>query len=563
MGGKAVCYCALLVWHLAMALPPTAELVQTTHTHCDSAWCQFTEAWYYMFLGILCICMAFPCLYWNEGRAVARYKALDYAKSEVRPIQSIDLQIEPANEDKLLHMIGRPHVTVNVQADPDFSVASAVNQHVKALDRNVQMWQWIEVAHEEKRRIDEDTTETTIVPDPPRQDWGPVPPNQVTAVDPANEHNLSTGMYRNVPPAPQLLPKTFVDGHVEFGQYRPSSGMVNSLMGEDQGTVQVSHNKVQEIRDKFLNADYIQKEDHDLVEDHLLKGDQGPPAYNETEGRKTAEAFLPGGPTWHHLATTPFHATNDGRLIVGLHADRHAVGDYKLEWVERKLKTDSDGSPINYTIMAAQHTKGDQGTLRAWAEHAETFEIDSCCYVICPCGTNIIEKTGCVAVINKAISGNTVDDGEQTLTVEDDNAMQRTATTTSDEEEALRNNAKAAESMIEYVIPGTFTVEQVIEQGSKENEAKTNAYRAIGACMLFLGFQFMMSPFPKMFQWIPILGGLVGAVLWCMIILVACMFCTVGGSLTIGLAWVRYRPLLGIGLVLVTLAIVIPTCIYA
>ena len=52
-------------------------------------------------LGIILFIGAFPFLFWNEGRAVDRYEALNEAESETVTVSG--LNIDPANNGKVLH----------------------------------------------------------------------------------------------------------------------------------------------------------------------------------------------------------------------------------------------------------------------------------------------------------------------------------------------------------------------------------------------------------------------------------------------------------------------------
>lgn len=38
------------------------------------------KSFYWAMLGIVLFCISFPCLYWNEGRAVTRIRTLQLAK---------------------------------------------------------------------------------------------------------------------------------------------------------------------------------------------------------------------------------------------------------------------------------------------------------------------------------------------------------------------------------------------------------------------------------------------------------------------------------------------------
>lgn len=87
--------------------------------------------------GILLFLVAFPLLFWNEGRAVKTARALTEGAGAV---VSVDAQtVDPANEGKLVHVTG-PAATDETLTDTEFGVsANAIK-----LVREVEMYQWRE-----------------------------------------------------------------------------------------------------------------------------------------------------------------------------------------------------------------------------------------------------------------------------------------------------------------------------------------------------------------------------------------------------------------------------------
>ena len=87
--------------------------------------------------GIILFILAFPVLFWNEGRAVRRADALNAGAASVVSVQSD--KVLPANEKKLVHVSGKL-LTNDVLTDTRFGVS------VKGilLKRRVEMYQWKE-----------------------------------------------------------------------------------------------------------------------------------------------------------------------------------------------------------------------------------------------------------------------------------------------------------------------------------------------------------------------------------------------------------------------------------
>lgn len=95
-------------------------------------------------VGILLVGIAVPLLFWNEGRAVRRYKTLKQGAGEVVSITAD--RINEANSGKLIHVSGRAE-TDDILADPVFGVVvNAIH-----LRRDVGMYQWKENASTRKK----------------------------------------------------------------------------------------------------------------------------------------------------------------------------------------------------------------------------------------------------------------------------------------------------------------------------------------------------------------------------------------------------------------------------
>jgi len=94
--------------------------------------------------GAILLIAAFPLQFWNEGRAVDRAKALEEGAAVV--VSASAESILPANEGKLVHLIGRA-TTEEVLADAEFPVSVTAIK----LSREVEMFQWKEESHAETR----------------------------------------------------------------------------------------------------------------------------------------------------------------------------------------------------------------------------------------------------------------------------------------------------------------------------------------------------------------------------------------------------------------------------
>ena len=88
-------------------------------------------------MGLAMFVVAFPVLFWNEGRAVAEHKALDEGASAVVSVAAA--VPDPANDGKLVYIAGEARGS-DALADPVFGMRG----NGIALAREVEMFQWVE-----------------------------------------------------------------------------------------------------------------------------------------------------------------------------------------------------------------------------------------------------------------------------------------------------------------------------------------------------------------------------------------------------------------------------------
>jgi hypothetical protein len=94
-------------------------------------------------LGLVLFGVSFPLLWWNEGRAVERYRALKEGAAVVVSVPADT--VDPQNDAKLVHLSGKA-VTDGTVTDDTFGVSAEALK----LRRQVQMYQWEE--HKSSRR---------------------------------------------------------------------------------------------------------------------------------------------------------------------------------------------------------------------------------------------------------------------------------------------------------------------------------------------------------------------------------------------------------------------------
>ncbi|MDM8567162.1 TMEM43 family protein [Candidatus Halobeggiatoa sp. HSG11] len=114
-----------------------------TEVTTESWWSRIKNSFGNILLGLILFLVAFPLLFWNEGRAVYRAQTLEEGISIVTSIEAE--QIDRNNEGKLVHLIGQTESNETL-SDERFGI---VQDNIIKLQRIVQMYQWQENRHSE------------------------------------------------------------------------------------------------------------------------------------------------------------------------------------------------------------------------------------------------------------------------------------------------------------------------------------------------------------------------------------------------------------------------------
>jgi hypothetical protein len=105
-------------------------------------------------VGLVLFGLAFVVLFWNEGRAVKRQKALEEGGGKVVSVAAD--KVEAGNEGKLVHLTGEATTGEKLE-DPVFKVAATALK----LGRSVEIYQWQESVQSDTKKKVGGGTETT------------------------------------------------------------------------------------------------------------------------------------------------------------------------------------------------------------------------------------------------------------------------------------------------------------------------------------------------------------------------------------------------------------------
>ena len=108
-------------------------------------------------------------------------------------------------------------------------------------------------------------------------------------------------------------------------------------------------------------------------------------------------------------------------------------------------------------------------------------------------------------------------------------------------------------STIERLMPGTVSPENMIGAMESENATLTWILRGVGFVLMALGIGLVFGPLAVLADVLPFLGDLLRMGVGLFAGLVAAAL----SLLTIAAAWLAYRPLLGVGLIILAVGLVV------
>jgi len=92
---------------------------------------------------------------------------------------------------------------------------------------------------------------------------------------------------------------------------------------------------------------------------------------------------------------------------------------------------------------------------------------------------------------------------------------------------------------------GKSTAQEMFQNAQESNKTTTWVLRVVGVIAMFIGFQLIMGVLPVLGSVVPLIGSIVGAGVG----LVSFFLTLAVSSVTIAIAWIAYRPIVGITLI--------------
>ncbi|MCH2175351.1 MAG: TMEM43 family protein [Lentisphaeria bacterium] len=163
-------------------------------------------------IGIILFAVAILALFWNEGRAVKRYKTLKEGAGSFISLSSAT--VDGANDGKLVHVSG----SVKTEA-PLVDSQLGVEVNSVKLNRTVQMYQWIEKEDNEKKKKLGGGTET-VTTYSYKKGWSSSLNNSNDFKEPEGHKNPATMEYES---------QKFIVDSATLGEFQMSSGLVGQM----------------------------------------------------------------------------------------------------------------------------------------------------------------------------------------------------------------------------------------------------------------------------------------------------------------------------------------------
>ena len=162
--------------------------------------------------GLILFLISFPILFWNEGRAVERYKTLKEGGGSV-----ISANADSINNDfegKLVHLSGKA-ITDEILEDNTFGIKT---NSIK-LKRNIEMFQWVEKSSSKTEKKLGGGTETVTTYSYEKK-WSSELVDSNEFKKQANHSNPASFPFQN---------KEFISTDVSLGAYKLSKSLINKI----------------------------------------------------------------------------------------------------------------------------------------------------------------------------------------------------------------------------------------------------------------------------------------------------------------------------------------------
>ncbi|MCQ2366048.1 MAG: TMEM43 family protein [Akkermansia sp.] len=448
-------------------------------------------------VGIILFFASFPLLFWNEGNSVKVAKALEEGRGITVEVQDIS-KIDPANEGKLVHMCGDA-TTQDVLKDAEFGI----EYNGMMLRRKVQYYQWVEKSHEETKK-NFGGSETTVTTYTYSKGWRNEPVNSSAFKEPGHDNTVSYAVNDREQYAT----------NVQYGAFKFTQGMIEKLSNEK--TYSLAEYKIPAalrgracVADKFV---YVGRKTAQSAPDAVIttKSAQQTAAL-DVERTKLEIEQLRLQVKQQELVQQDPASTAEQKQAAQLAAARAEIEIQQKELLIKQAELDAKGAPAQ---PVAQQSATPQVQEPAPQEE--------------PCSVSPTDpQIGDVRITWEVISPK--------------EAVSIVYVQTGDT--FTPYHAKSDRS-VALLGMGIQSAEQLYEHAEDMNTITTWVLRFVGWFLMFGGLSMIFKPLSVLGDVVPFIGSLIGGASS----VVAALMALILSLVTIAIAWIWYRPLLGIGL---------------
>ena len=454
-------------------------------------------------VGFILFIASFILLFWNEGNSVKVAKALEEGRGITVEVQDIS-KIDPANEGKLVHMCGDA-TTQDVLKDAEFGI----EHNGMLLRRKVQYYQWREKSHEETKK-NFGGSETTVTTYTYSKDWCNKPVNSTAFKEPGHDNTV---FY-------PVNDREEYAANVQYGAFMFTRDMIEKL--SNKKTYSLAEFKIPAalrgracVADKFV---YVGRKTAQSAPDAVITTKSAQQAAQpqqtaalDVERTKLEIEQLRLQVKQQELVQQDAAATAEQKQAAKLAAARAEIEIRQKELLIKQAELDAKGATAQ---PVAQQPATPQ--VQEPAPQEETCSVS-------PTDPQIgdVRITWEVISPKEAVSIVYVQTGETFTPYH----------AKSDRDVALLGM-------------GIQSAEQLYEHAEDMNTILTWILRFVGWFLMFCGLNMILKPLSVLGDVVPFIGSLIGGASS----VVAALISLTLSLVTIAVAWIWYRPLLGIAL---------------
>lgn len=432
--------------------------------------------------GFFIFLLAFPLLFWNEGRAVKTAKSLAEGASSVVSVS--EEKVDSANDQALVHVTGKA-VPTSTLADSLF----AIEEEAIQLERTVEMRQW----QENENHSDDDGSDKVTYSY-----------EQVWSSEWIDSSKFHEQVGHENPSSMPIQSNAQVAEEVTLGAFKLNESQIVRVPGRDSLSLD------QSALDRLSNSlkEFVSIEGGDF----LVTAANMPAFVQAMNGKDVGDA-------------TKDDAPDD------LAIDDEQEDESQPEKTEQEKEVDDliagldDDSSTDTTENVTGQEEGQetQSDLESSNDESES-ELPS-------------HSIGDMRIHFSIIRPKTI----SVIAKQDGESFAPYSTKAGRDLDMLRSGEQSAGKMFQDAISANKTMTWII--------------RAVGFIVMAIGAFLILRPLSVVADMVPFVGGILQMGVVLIALLVAVPF-TLG---TIGIAWVFYRPLLGISLLVIGLGILVAT----